>query len=83
MDGTIPYRAVTGHKNVPNHIPEPPSRDEAPSSIGPAQVPLGQGLRQGSFQPYPAQDGASSKAGSSRHNLAHLLTPVLLIQGWW
>ena len=44
MDGTISYRAVTGQKNVPNHIPELPSRDETPSSIGPAQVPLGQTL---------------------------------------
>ena len=42
MDGTIPYRAVTGQKNVPNHIPELLSRDEAPFSKGDAQVPLGQ-----------------------------------------
>ena len=40
-------------------------------------------LRQGSFQPCPAQDGASSMAGGSRCDLAHLLTPVLLIKGWW
>ena len=39
-------------------------------------------LRQGSFQPCPAQDGASSMAGGSGHDLAHLLTPVLLLQGW-
>ena len=43
----------------------------------------GEELRQGSFQPCPAQDGASSMAGSSGHDLAHLLTPVLLIKGWW
>ena len=35
----------------------------------------GEELRQGSFQPWPAQDGASSMAGSSGCNLAHLLTP--------
>ena len=43
----------------------------------------GEELRQGSFQLYPAQDHASSMAGSSRCDLAHLLTPVLLIEGWW
>ena len=42
----------------------------------------GEELRQGSFQPCPAQDGASSMAGGSRH-LAHLLAPVLLLKGWW
>ena len=31
----------------------------------------------------PAQDGTSSMAGGSRHNLAHLLTPVQLLKGWW
>ena len=40
-------------------------------------------LRQGSFQPYPAQDSASSMASGSGCDLAHLLTPVLLIRGWW
>ena len=43
----------------------------------------GEELRQGSFQPCPAQDGASSMAGGSGCDLAHLLTPVLLIEGWW
>ena len=43
----------------------------------------GEELRQGSFQPCPAQDGTSSMAGGSGHDLAHLLTPVLLIEGWW
>ena len=43
----------------------------------------GEELRQGSFQPCPAQDGASSMAGGSRHDLAHLLAPVLLLEGWW
>ena len=33
----------------------------------------GEELRQGSFQPCPAQHGASSMAGGSRHDLAHLL----------
>ena len=42
-----------------------------------------QELRQGSFQPCPAQDGASSLASSSWCDLAHLLAPVLLIEGWW
>ena len=32
---------------------------------------------------YPAQDGASSMAGGSWRDLAHLLTPVLLLEGWW
>ena len=43
----------------------------------------GEELRQGSFQPCPAQDGASSMASGSRRDLAHLLTPVLLLEGWW
>ena len=43
----------------------------------------GEELRQGSFQPCPAQDGASSMAAGSRHDLAHLFTPVLLVKGWW
>ena len=44
---------------------------------------LGEELRQGSFQPCPAQDGASPMASSSGRDFAHLLTPVLLIEGWW
>ena len=43
----------------------------------------GEELRQGSFQPCPAQDGASSMASGSRCDLAHLLTAVLLMEGWW
>ena len=43
----------------------------------------GEELRQGSFQPCPAQDGALSMASGSGRDLAHLLTPVLLIKGWW
>ena len=43
----------------------------------------GEELIQGSFQPCPTQDGASSMAGSFRCDLAHLLTPVLLLKGWW
>ena len=42
----------------------------------------GEDLRPGSFQPFPAQDSASSMAGSSGYDLAHLLTPVLLIEGF-
>ena len=41
----------------------------------------GEELRQRYFQPCPAQDGASSMASGSRRDLAHLLTPVLLIKG--
>ena len=41
----------------------------------------GEELRQGFFQPCPAQHGTSSMAGGSRHDLAHLLTPVLLLEG--
>ena len=40
----------------------------------------GEELRQGSFQPCPAQDGASSMVGGSRRDLAHLLTPVLFLK---
>ena len=40
-------------------------------------------LRKGSFQHCPAQDGASSMAGGCGCDLAHLLTPVLLLEGWW
>ena len=41
----------------------------------------GEQLRQGSFQRCPSQDGASSMADGSRHDLALLLTPVLLLKG--
>ena len=70
----------------------PSSREEAPTM---GKVPCefwadrpgfsfsGEELRQGSFQPCPAQDGASSMAGGSGCDLAHLLTPVLLLEGWW
>ena len=40
-------------------------------------------LRQGSFHPCPAQDGASSMTGSTGRDLAHLLAPVLLLEIWW
>ena len=43
----------------------------------------GEELRQGSFQPCPAQEGASSMAGGSRRDLAHLFTPVLLLKVYW
>ena len=43
----------------------------------------GEELRQGSLQPCPAQDGASSMASGSGCDLVHLLTHVLLIMGWW
>ena len=43
----------------------------------------GEELRQGSFQPCPAQDGASFMAGSYRCDFGHLLTPALLLEGWW
>ena len=38
----------------------------------------GEELRQGSFQPCPAQDGGSSMASGSGRDLAHLLRVVLL-----
>ena len=38
----------------------------------------GEEPRQGSFQPCPSQDGASSMAGGSRCDLAHLLWAALL-----
>ena len=43
----------------------------------------GEELRQGFYQPCPAEDAASSMAGGSGCDLAHLLTPVLLLKGWW
>ena len=43
----------------------------------------GEELRQGSLQPCPAQDGASSMTGSFGHDLAHLLALVLLLKGRW
>ena len=70
-----------------------PSSGEAASTIGKVSCEFqadhpefsfsGEELRQGSFVPCPAQDGASSMAGSPGCDLAHLLTPVLLIKGWW
>ena len=42
----------------------------------------GEELRQGSLQPCPAQDGASSMAGGSWHDLAHLLWAALLQGGF-
>ena len=43
----------------------------------------GEELKQGSFQPCPAQDGASSMASGSWCDLAHLLALELLLEGWW
>ena len=43
----------------------------------------GEELRQGSLQPCTTQDGASSMASGSGHDMAHLLTPVLLLNEWW
>ena len=42
----------------------------------------GEEPRQGSFQLCPSKDGASSLASGSGRDLAHLLTPVLLLEGW-
>ena len=58
----------------------------SPVSFG--QIGLGSVFQEkswdkGSFQPCPAQDGASSMASGSAHDLAHLLAPVLLLKGWW
>ena len=41
----------------------------------------GEELSQESLQPCTAQDGASSMASSCRHDLAHLLPPVLFLEG--
>ena len=49
--------------------------------IGLGSIFAGEELRQGCFQPCPAQDGALSMSGSSRCDLAHLLTPLLLLKG--
>ena len=69
-----------------------PSSGEAAPTMG--QVPcefqadwpgcsfLREELRQGSFQPCPTQDGASSMAGGSRCDLAHLVWAMLLNGGW-
>ena len=68
-----------------------PSSGEATPTMGqvPCEFPTdqsgfsfsGEQLRQGSFQPYPAQDGASSMASGSGCDLVHLLRSVLLIKG--
>ena len=39
-------------------------------------------LRQGAWQPSPAEEGASSAAGGSGRDLAHLLRAALLPGGW-
>ena len=39
-------------------------------------------LRQGAWQPSPAEDSASSAAGGYGRDLAHLLGAALLPEGW-
>ena len=74
---TIPQGRVQVWVNVPNHV-----WSCWPWMMHhPGQGKAGEELRQGSFQPCPAQDGASFMAGGSRCDLAHLLAPVLLLKG--
>ena len=75
-----------GGRNLPSSGKAAPTMEKVPCEFRadwPGCSFSGEELRQGSFQPCPAQDGASSMAGGSRCDLTHLLTPVLLIEGWW
>ena len=75
-----------GGRDLPSSGEVAPTMGQVPCEFWADQPEFsfsGEELRQGSFQPCPAQDGASSMAGSSRHDLAHLLAPVLLLEGWW
>ena len=75
-----------GERDLPSSGEAAPTMGEVTCEFRADQPGLsfsGEELRQGSFQPCPAQDGASSMAGSSRRDLAHLLAPVLLLEGWW
>ena len=75
-----------GGRHLPSSGEAAPTMGKVPCEIWvdwPGCSFSGEELRQGSFQPCPFQDGASSMASGSGHDLAHLLTPVLLIKGWW
>ena len=80
------YSSRDGDRDLPSSGEVAPTMGQVPCEFWADQPEFsfsGEELRQGSFQPCPAQDGASSKAGGSGHDLAHLLTPVLLLEGWW
>ena len=75
-----------GGRDLPSSGEVAPTTGQVPCEFWADQLEFsfsGEELRQGSFQPCPIQAGASSMAGSSGHDLAHLLTPVLLLEGWW
>ena len=75
-----------GGRDLPSSEEAAPTMGKVPCEFLPDQPGFSfsrEELRQGSFQPYPAQDSASSMASGSGCDLAHLLTPVLLIRGWW
>ena len=75
-----------GGRDLPSSGKSAPTMGKVPCEFWADQSGFsfsGEELRQGSFQPCLAQDGPSSMASGSGHNLAHLLTPVLLIEGWW
>ena len=72
-----------GGRNLPSSGEAAPTMGKVPCEFWADQSGCSfseEELRQGSFQPCPAQDGASSMACGYRPDLAHLLTPVLLIR---
>ena len=76
------FSSRDGGRDLPSSGEVAPTMGQVPCEFQTDQPEFsfsGEELRQGSFQPCPAQDGASSMAGGSRHDLAHLLTPVLLL----
>ena len=79
---TAPQEMVVGTCHLQGR--QPPLWRRSPVSFG--QIGLvfsfsGEELRQGSFQPCPAQDGASSMASGSRHDLAHSTRTCTAPQG--
>ena len=75
-----------GGRDLPSSGEVAPTMGKVPCEFQAGQPEFsfsGEELRQGSFQPCPAKDSASSMVGGSGHDLAHLLTPVLLLEGWW
>ena len=75
-----------GGRDLPSSVEAAPTMGKVPCEFWadwPGLSFSGEELRQGSFQPCPYQDGASLMASGSGHNLAHLLTPALLLEGWW
>ena len=77
---------MDGGRDLPSSGEAAPTMGKVPSVFWgdwPGFSFSGEELRQGSFQPCPAQDGASSMAGTLERDLAHLLQAVLLHRGWW